>query len=133
MYANMTREETVRLHRILWNHVADIIESGILNDKKHVSTIKEAAFRKMIEQGELEKGIRNPTFDCFCCEYLFQTEGDFVPDPEICSKHCPIDWGSYDNYCMSSEYWLFLKFYRNEDFDTAAKIARRIANLPERK
>lgn len=133
MYANMTREEAVRLHRILWNHVADIIESGTLNDKKHVSTIKEAAFRKMIEQGELEKGIRNPTFDCFCCEYLFQTEGDFVPDPEICSNRCPISWGSCDGCCIPNEYGDFLSFYRKEDFDDAAKIARRIANLPERK
>lgn len=133
MYENMTREEAVRLHRILWNNVADIIESGALNDKKHVSTIKEAAFRKMIEQGDLEKGARNPVFDCFCCEYLFQTIPNFLPENEVCSKYCPINWGSRMGWCTFGEYGDFLKFYRKDDFDAAAKVARRIANLPKRK
>lgn len=83
-----------------------------------------------------------PILDCYCCEFLRQ-QNLSVPDERNCCL-CPIDWRSdlvesiITPNCMNLtsrfdkddgyfEQWLHAK-----DYKIAAKMAKVIANLPEK-
>lgn len=118
---HLTKEKAIELHRQLWNYIADESE----RTEKMVS--KSYAFY------HFGWGYNVKTL-CWCCEYC----------NSICSN-CPVDWGA--NNCMDTRspfdrwhdmqelcliydgknenlYKKYLKLY--------IKLARQIANLPER-
>ena len=118
----MTREEALAGHRRLWNEIADMIERG----KEYClgSTYKKDALQKIGEEQELHS-------DCYCCEYA----GGYC-------ESCPVVWNR-DNEAMDAmcdkiskngngEYADFKEFIYERDYQAAAQIARKIANLPER-
>lgn len=116
----LTKQEAIRLYRIMWLWIAD----ETLRRKKKV--YKEDYFR------EMEISIENRPFnDCYCCEYSEQFSGD-------CSN-CPLDWKSeIDDLMCVSKYkdgdfkGLFGKWFNETDYKKCAELARDIANLPEK-
>lgn len=107
----MTKKEAIRLHREMWNWIADYIESHkyrVLN----IQVLKSMWCR--------ENGYPQLEMHCFCCAYV--SEHDLS-----CINECPIRWENHG--CNDSEYGLLL---RTHDPEKKAELARKIANLPER-
>lgn len=105
----LTREQAISEHRKMWNWIAD--ETDRL--KRRVE--KEEYFREM--------GILDiPHMECYCCEFERY-------NPNCCEEHCIIDWGKGIG-CADSYYikWIFI-----DGWQQSARLARIIANLPERK
>lgn len=104
----LTKKEAVRLHRQLWNRIAD----KTLKEKRCV--VKEDVIEEITDETVLE--------NCFCCEY----DGKIRDDCEC----CPILWPQKE-YCtyVGSPY---SEWQRTADYKRAAELARQIAELPER-
>jgi hypothetical protein len=123
----LTKEQAVAEHRKMWNWIADQLENGSTST---VGLLKEE-YCKINKFNLLE--------DCFCCEYARMQINN-----SNC-KSCPILWGSEDNtdrfYCeygnngeMNKGLWWIAQIYSfKHKYEEAAKIARQIADLPERK
>ena len=119
----LTREEAIANHRKMWNWIADETErrQAIVSKSDY---LHDTLWRDMENE-------------CFCCEYSFQKSGC-----ESC-KDCPLDWSSnqksfmceniqsYGDYKGLHIKWIYSE--KEGDWRNAAKIAREIANLPERK
>ena len=108
----LTKEQAVKEHRKMWNWIAD----KTLERRGKVT--KEDYFR---EEYQNKICICN---DCWCCEY----------DKQNCEE-CPIQGDRANKtYCrnLSSPYYELFKT-ENDDYEMAAELARKIANLPERK
>lgn len=128
METTLTKKEAVRLHRILWNTIADILDKdGIPEDCIDASDLKRLAFIKMKERKEYE-GPR-PIMYCFCCAYEPDLNSGICNDYH-CYDLCPIKWG-YKS-CGHSEYTRFSELLENNEIECASDMARTIANLPER-
>ena len=112
----LTKEQAVKEHRKMWNWLAD----KTLERRKKVT--KENYFRE-----EYRNKIRICNY-CWCCEY--DNHHNKIDD---CNE-CPIEWDGTDKTkCMasSSSYNQWCKT-SNDDYEIAAELARKIANLPER-
>ena len=109
----MTREEAIENHRKMWNWIADETEKR-----------KKIVF---IEEYFIEHNLNSCFLDCYCCHY---THINRSPNCET----CPVAWGGETGICIDkdSPYFRFssTQYY---DYKNAAKYAREIANLPERK
>lgn len=106
---NLTREQAIAGHRKMWNWIAD--ETNRLKRKVE----KSEYFNAM--------GIDDiPDNRCYCCEFVIRNQFR-------CKYDCIIDWGEGIG-CVDSYYkeWLCA-----DDWKEAARIARIIANLPERR
>ncbi len=110
----LTKSEAIANHRKMWNWIAE-------------ETLKQ---KRKVEKSEYFKahGITDiPLIECYCCEYAKNN-----------CLNCPIDWGGEFGACMSRDtaddrkglYWLWLL---EPDYLTAAELAKKIAELPERK
>ncbi|WP_346304214.1 hypothetical protein [Bacteroides sp.] len=113
----LTREEAVSGHRKMWNWIADWVEEKENSDG--IQWLKN----KYCTQNNLE--LRS---DCFCCEYTQRN----------CSA-CPIQWGgSLEDFMCMQKYeedddeGLYALCCNELDWEEQAKLARQIANLPER-
>lgn len=112
----LTKEQTIEEHRKMWNWIADQYEKGSVQD----------CFD--LEKTYLEDKYKDVECDRFCCEYD-DYHGDYDCDS------CPLDWGSESRTCSNGLYSKLCKSTQIEGFDykKAEKLARKIANLPERK
>ena len=111
----LTREQAIAEHRKMWNWIADETERTRHVAEKHDYFIQNGIDGQLYTNSE-----------CFCCEYVCQ-----LGVARACSL-CPIDWGSdmgIKNNCINS---LYTDWYYCGSPDEAAKLARQIANLPER-
>ena len=119
----LTREEAIANHRKMWNWIAD-------ETKRRKAIVSKSYY--------LHNTMwRDMVNECFCCEYSFQKFGC-----ESC-RNCPLDWGSNQESFMCENirsyndlkglYANWIDFITRNDWRNAAKIARAIANLPERK
>ena len=114
----LTREEAVSEHRKMWNWIADRIEEE--KEYQDINYLKK-------EYCDI-KGFHCETNNCFCCEYT-----------NINCSLCPIEWGSevenlmcLDQYKEYDNEGLYLLCCDEKDREEQAKLARQIANLPER-
>lgn len=121
----LTREEAIRKRREMWNWIADETE------RLERVVLKSEYFKKhSISHNEV------PLHDCYCCEFDLH----FLSFP-LCYA-CPINWGVNNemNTCCDkktpySKWYVVVNNYSNgwsNDWKSAAKLAREIANLPER-
>ena len=125
---NLTKKEAVRLHRILWNTIADILdEYGMPEGCKEALDLKKMAIIKMKERKEYKGPL--PLLNCFCCNYESNISSDF-DEHYHCYDVCPVKW-RYKS-CDDSEYGRFIELLDNNEVESAIIIARTIANLPER-
>ena len=139
----LTREEAIRRHRLMWNWIADEEE------KTHKPVTKMDAFDHFgWDQNILSK--------CWCCEYTHEEvfrRRELFGKKKMC-EFCPLDWsqgnedavkascinyfdesmfshmGLYEAWCLSSGFDNGKFYFDQERFISLAKT---IANLPEKK
>ena len=139
----LTREEAIRRHRLMWNWIADEAE------KTHKPVTKMDAFDHFgWDQNILSK--------CWCCEYTHEEvfrRRELFGKKKMC-EFCPLDWsqgnedavkascinyfdesmfshmGLYEAWCLSSGFDNGKFYFDQERFISLAKT---IANLPEKK
>ena len=139
----LTREEAIRRHRLMWNWIADEAE------KMHKPVTKMDAFDHFgWDQNILSK--------CCCCEYTHEEvfrRRELFGKKKMC-EFCPLDWsqgkedavkascinyfdesmfshmGLYEAWCLSSGFDNGKFYFDQERFISLAKT---IANLPEKK
>lgn len=126
----LTKEQAINEHRKMWNWIADKYKNG---RKESISDLK----REYCDKNNL-----SIYSDCFCCEYDSKHDNNDLS--KLC-KNCPIRWGSegyVDNrYCLdrfeiNDDGGLYMRasmHSNNEHYKRAEELARKIANLPERK
>lgn len=114
----LTREEAISKHRKMWSWIADEIEK----EKKY----QDIEYLKIEYCNDEE--VRGVTSNCFCCEYT-----------NCVCEFCPIEWeseaGDYmclDQYKEKDCKGLYMLCFDELDWKEQAKLARKIANLPER-
>lgn len=122
----LTREQAIAEFRKEWNYIADEIEKF-----KMVIDIQDCKRRYCLTN------IRYPVKNyCFLCEY---TSGDWW---DVKCEKCPIIWGEeHDGLPCDGECWedneekygLWWKCLNAKTWQEQATLARKIANLPERK
>lgn len=118
----LTREDAIDGHRKMWNWIADKIE-----EEKCVQVITELKDRYRRQNYLLLYS------NCFCCEYTLNEA-----DIKECDK-CPINWksdrilyGCMDKHEDGDRLGLYLRCSNENCWEEQAKLARKIANLPER-
>lgn len=135
----LIREEAIRRHRLMWNWLADETEKTGKPIRKH------DAFKHFGWDGS------EALSSCWCCEWVCENWklGSDKFDFESACSSCPLDWStgekeilkatcstitSNDGHTKDGLYdqWLF-KTYGEEDHAEASRLARIIANLPEKK
>lgn len=123
MTEKLTREEAIRLHRAMWNWIADVIEG-----RQCVQCIPDLK-REYIQIRTL---YTNVDCDCFCCEFRLQNQNT-IEDISYCHL-CPLDWGTDHEDFYPCEYrnGLWMQCNHSTDWKEQASLARKIANLPER-
>ena len=135
----LTREEAIRRHRLVWNWIADETEkTGELITKKD-------AFK------HFGWNISDAFSLCWCCEWVYRnrkSDVDLDIQASFCS-YCPLNWSNGEKKILKAtcskimtndgyvndglyEQWFF-KAYKEEDHAEASRLARIIANLPEKK
>lgn len=112
----LTREEAIRNHRLMWNWIADETKK-----RKYVVKKKEYFYES--------NNIMVPHNNCYCCEYCFKNKDKYY----FCGKDCIIVWECEGEWCLgnNSLYEMYRKLARHE-YELGEYLARRIANLPER-
>ena len=127
----LSKEETIKEHRKMWNWIADEIMQLDENETVSIVDLKLSYFKTHeIPEHQI------PEMHCYCCSYaIFITN-----DSDSFCKNCPIVWtkDAIDNKCVSlcSPYDKLnhLLPLRHEGIDRKylSSLAREIANLPER-
>ena len=121
----LTKEQAIEEHRKMWRWIAEETE------KRQWIVDKD----DYIKQYFPDKHIYN---NCFCCAYGDEQDkhGDFRSG--MCT-YCPIEWKSKSNHfmCVRKEFvsdnkGLFRLWADTADWKESAKIAKQIAELPER-
>lgn len=126
----MTKSEAIENHRKMWNWIADQYED------EHGIHLMTDEMKNLYIKDNL--GNNATVFnECFLCDYAFK---------ESCSmssycRYCPLEWPDkkeYDGFFCETKSnnranWVqCLNFSYKEQFKDAARIARAIANLPEK-
>lgn len=122
---NLTKKGAVRLHRLLWNKIAKLLEEGITFPE--AGSAKEHAMNILRQEGfvDPEEIIQA---NCFCCHYVL-TNFEKVYS---CRPVCPIIWKKKGCRLYGGEYGQFNNFILEENFELASELAKKIADLPER-
>lgn len=117
----LTREEAIANHRKMWNWIADETE------RLERVVLKPEYFKKhSISNNDI------PLHFCYCCS--FDLHFWHLP---LCGA-CPINWGvnvELKSCCDKKtpyKKWGIIVHHYPFDWKSAAKLAREIANLPER-
>lgn len=125
---NLSREQAISEHRKMWNWIADMTEKSKLKVSKYDYFIGNDMRTDMY-------GLYN---NCYCCEYCYINSG-MINFGVLNCDICPIEWGSIckNNMCENRYMYGDLNGYyaqwkRVYDWKEAARLARIIANLPER-
>lgn len=113
------RKKVIKNHRKMWNWIADNQEEmGIYDDGM------KSKYLSLYEK-------RKPLKECYLCDYVGRRHLD-------CS-YCLIDWGNSSRQpCLDYndkegyDKGLFSRWVQETDLHEAAKLAREIANLPEK-
>lgn len=120
----LTREQAIAEHRKMWRWIAEETEKQKQRVRKQEYLVKHGYYDYL---GNI------PLNDCFLCDYTFQ-EG--LPDCSLCL----LDWDSEQEDYMcerksENEDGYYCKWYSTSDnnWQRAAKLAKIIAELPERK
>lgn len=132
----LSREEAIRLHREMWNWIADEEEKG--NNVEKMDFI----FLEADEFVDDYWGSIEIDCYCFCCEYAKQKADENGEEYDYRCKYCPLEWENAnkdllfmccDNEEKNDDEGLYC-LWNDKDIPPIekAKYARQIANLPER-
>lgn len=128
MSKQLTKQKAIEEHRKMWNWIAEQYENGSMES---AYDLKERYCRT--------HGYYHMEHECFCCEYDKQVG---TKEDDYC-KYCPLIWGtekettSYYCECYNTGLWSRIwegTVYKTMNIgrDEAVKLAKQIANLPER-
>lgn len=134
----MKKKDFVRLHRELWNGVADYCENQKGDHRDDLPEIKEKIIRNMIHRKKL-KALEQDEYDltvefgCFAC-------GHARCNDHMSCKNCPLDWGveSKEDYVTCElENTVYSTLYEEIEtvscnWEKAAELARKVRDLPVR-
>lgn len=114
----LTKSEAIANHRKMWNWIAD-------------ETLKQERLVEKREYFEAHGITDIPRNECYCCESVFYEYYKYC-------LNCPIDWGGEFNTCVDRDSicdrkGLFALWLLEFDYIKSAELAKRIAELPERK
>ena len=103
----MTKEEAIRKHRKMWRWLA-----------KNPGERKEDYLRKFEPEARLST-------DCYLCDYVYKNHKGHC-------RCCPVEWPG--GICLRKEglYSKWLDAMDCKNYIRAAKLARQIAELPEK-
>ncbi len=113
MSLHLTREQAIENHRKMWHWIADATK------KYHIKAKKVYYF--VFHELPL---IRS---NCFLCDYC-----------DMVCNNCPLDWGSnsampcIDRNTFGDQEGLYSKWRDCYEWQECARLARQIANLPEK-
>lgn len=110
---NLTKEEAIKRHRIMWYWIA----FETLKQKRCIGKIE--AFEYF---GWGEEAVPHL---CWCCAYTKKREGGY----HSCLL-CPIEWP--DSLGCATIHGLYRKWVYEANYEIAADLALQIATLPER-
>lgn len=116
----LTREQAITEHRKMWRWIAEQYENEYDIDPYQLKKIY------FLKNGYDDSSIRSR---CFLCEYVKELYGG--------CKNCPLIWGIIKD-CMGTSdehrglYGKLMDCYLNRDIEGCAKLARQIAELPEK-
>lgn len=112
----LTKEEAVKLHRDMWNWIAEQIE--FYDNPSEVIYMLKCKYLYSNGYIDVDK-------ECFCCEYVRQHSKG------ICDTCCPFNWTSRKRFtkCMGGYYRLIITV---PDKNKSYRLALKIANLPVR-
>lgn len=143
----MTKRETMRKHRMMWNWIGSMLKSGlwrnVVNDNYFTEAIGDIvillkySYLNMINEFPIRSS-------CYCCMYVSSIKSDIM----VCDK-CPVEWpmiaayredyhkwfgSDVDNIVTSCDMSLYRAFFNGdiETFEKAGDVAYQIANLPEK-
>lgn len=125
---NLTKEEAIRRHQILWNWIAQTsIQEQRCVDK--IEAFEHFGWSKHYVQSY-----------CWCCGYA-QEEFIKYRNSVYCEDHpsqcffCPVEWPG--GHCANGLFLLLDQFIdafcAGDDYIEVAKIAYKIAELPEKR
>lgn len=129
----LTKEQAIIEHRKMWNWIAEQYKSGSMDD----ITVLKGNYLSQYDDGKW----LYITSGCFCCAY--NTCERRKCGGEIC-EYCPVEWGSNvdsymccdryeeDDRCGLYDYLHYLSTMPIRNPQELAKLAKEIANLPER-
>lgn len=112
MSVKLTRKQAVENEKRKWLHIAE----------------KTRLEKRCVDEEEAIKGIWGDVKvlgRSWHCEYVDQLDS--------CCDSCPVVWGNAGEDCESSEFGKWRDAYFDDDWERAADLAEKIANLPERK
>ncbi|MCI5891797.1 MAG: hypothetical protein MRZ66_00100 [Clostridiales bacterium] len=113
---NLTKAQTIAEHRKMWHWIADETK------KQGRKVWKDEYFEAMNIPLE-----NRPDNECYCCDYA-----------NCECTECPIEWGGevgtcLDRYTYGDREGLYTQWANTNDPEEAARLARKIAELPERR
>lgn len=119
----LTYKKAIEEHRNMWNWIAE-------QTKKNKQCVSKQNYFD-----EVKTHQETPYLSCYCCHY-----DELHPDTQLKCKNCPVIWPTFNNdeipCCINTIektglYEQFLDADQKNDWETYAKIAEKIANLPE--
>ena len=120
----LTREQVIAEHRKMWRWIAEQYEKEY--------DIDPYQLKKIYFSGNwYDDPFLMIQSCCFLCDYVKEL-GDGR------CNNCPLVWGTTGNYCMGTSgehrglYGQLMDCYLNRDIEKCAKLARQIADLPEK-
>lgn len=127
----LTKKKAIEEHRKMWNWIADELEKPETRNKKETVHDLKVRYRNANYLDLFE--------DCWCCEYDTQNIDKQMYEHMRC-KNCPLTWGTECDtdayYCESGKdgglWWNANQLSRDGEYEGASKLARQIANLPEK-
>lgn len=125
----LTKQQAISWHMRMWIYIAKRIAK-----EKKVMAIADIK-REFCDMNHIR--VKHA---CFCCEYAYYNNREvWWKDNFNCAKGCPVIWGK-NKLCAcvdsGTEYYTILShrnFSRKNGWKKQAKLAYKIAMLPERK
>lgn len=141
----MTREESIRHHRMLWNWISEQNAklAQVASPIPDGQTVTIPVDRRPVTKNQFFKahGIEHPDIPVQYC-YACQTALDeSIRNHDVCMcDHCPLDWtdggrlgtGTCINDDDTGLLDAFTDAVRNLDLKKCAEIAKEIAEIPEK-
>lgn len=121
----LTREQVIAEHRKMWKWIAEQYENG-----KGANYLQAYILKEKYLLANKYYDLYSSSHLCFLCDYVHA-----LGKRRICNE-CPLDWGATQS-CMGTleEAGLYKQLrncHCNKDYEKCAKLARQIAELPEK-
>ena len=130
---NISRKNAIQEHRKMWNWIAE----------KSIEYKRKVTKEEYLS--EFYAGIS--LYDnCFLCQYSLEKKlkqsinyldikyGIYHRDK---CYFCPLQWGILSDYCCNNDLpftkGLYFKWYKSKNYKKAARLAKKIDNVPEKK